>query len=174
MDYNNVFTSFIINTTSPYNRANYFCGNFKKSPAKDGSWSILKRSLTSQWTFSYCNDIGVTSPSISVWQCWYILNETHDDVNLRYQPDIRILRLDQSDFNVVMISSWQQTLSSRTKSSRTLYHFSISHDNATFIMWQLKNYSSRRLFSVTAKKISIEKGVLKYLQIKSGCILSSS
>ena len=58
-----------------------------------------------QWTFWYCNDIGVTSPSISLWLCWYIVNETHDNVNLRYQSDIRVLRLNQSDFNVVMTSS---------------------------------------------------------------------
>ena len=54
--------------------------------------------VPSQWTFWYRNDVGVTSPSIWPWQCWYIVNETHNDVNLRYQPDIRILRLDQSDF----------------------------------------------------------------------------
>ena len=58
-----------------------------------------------QRTFWYCNDIGVASPTISVWHCWYIVNETHDCVNLRYQPDIKILRLDQSNFNFVMTSS---------------------------------------------------------------------
>ena len=25
--------------------------------------------------------------------CWYIVSKTHDDVNLQYQPGIRILRL---------------------------------------------------------------------------------
>ena len=28
-------------------------------------------------------------------------NETQNDVNLQYQPDIRILRLDESDFNPI-------------------------------------------------------------------------
>ena len=51
-----------------------------------------------QWTYLCCNDIGVTSPSISPRHCWYIVNEIHDDVNLRYPHDIRILRLDQPDF----------------------------------------------------------------------------
>ena len=37
------------------------------------------------------SDVGVISPSILPWHCWYIANETHDDVNLRYQPDIRLL-----------------------------------------------------------------------------------
>ena len=102
-----------------------------------------------QWTFWYCNNIWVTPPSISVWHCWYIVNGTHDDVNLRYQPDIKILRLHQSNFNVVMTSSRWRTLrkkSSRKKSSRIVYLFSISHNNATFILWQLKNQSIRRLF----------------------------
>ena len=31
----------------------------------------------SQWIFWYCNDIGVTSPSISPWHCWHIINVTH-------------------------------------------------------------------------------------------------
>ena len=43
--------------------------------------------IWSQRTFWYCNDVGVISPSISPWHCWYIVNEKHDDVNLRYQPD---------------------------------------------------------------------------------------
>ena len=34
-----------------------------------------------QWTFRYCNDIGVTSPSIYCIY-WHIVNETHDDINL--------------------------------------------------------------------------------------------
>ena len=40
----------------------------------------------------------MTWPSISPWHCWYIVNETHKDVNLRHQPNIKILRLDQLDF----------------------------------------------------------------------------
>ena len=100
-----------------------------------------------QWIFWYFNDIGVTSPSISLWHCWYVVNKTHDDVNLRCQPDIDILRLDQSNFNVIMTSSRQRTLSSRKKSSRIVYNFSISHNNVTFILWQLKNQSFRLFFS---------------------------
>ena len=62
-------------------------------------WTIRPQNLEEfQWTFWYCNDVGVTSPLILPLHCWYIVNETHDDVNLRYQPDIRILRLDQSEF----------------------------------------------------------------------------
>ena len=30
-----------------------------------------------QWTFWYCNDTRVKSPSISLWLCWYIVNETN-------------------------------------------------------------------------------------------------
>ena len=73
-----------------------------------GTWKKSKASVLnpSQWTFWYCNYVEVRSPSISPWHWWYIVNETHDDVNLRYQTDIRILRLDQSDFNVVITSSW--------------------------------------------------------------------
>ena len=65
-----------------------------------GSSVFLKDSYTmhSQWTCWYCNDVGVTSHSISPWYCWYTVNETHDDVKLRYQSDIRISILDQSDF----------------------------------------------------------------------------
>ena len=102
--------------------------------------------IKTQWTFWYCNDIGVTSPSISLWHCWCIANETHDHVNFRYQPNIKILRLDQWNFYIVMTSLRQGTLSSRKKSSRIVYLFSISHNNATFILWQLKNQSFRRLF----------------------------
>ena len=60
-----------------------------------------------QWTFWYCKDIRATSHSISPWHSWYIVNETHDDVNfnLQYQSDIKILILDNQTFNVVMTSS---------------------------------------------------------------------
>ena len=61
------------------------------------------------------------SPSILRWNCWHVINETYDDVNLKYQPDIRILRLDQSDFNIMMTSSWYQMLSSIKKFSRIVY-----------------------------------------------------
>ena len=91
-----------------------------------------------QWIFWYCNDVGITSPSISPWHSWYIVNETHYNANLRYQPDIRILRLDQSDFSIVIATSWYRTPFSRKKSSRIVYHFRISHNNVTFILWQLK------------------------------------
>ena len=67
------------------------------------------------------NDVWVTSPSILPWNCWHVINETHDDVNLQYQPDIRILRLDQSDFNIIMTSSWYQMLSSIKTFSRIVY-----------------------------------------------------
>ena len=77
----------------------------------------IARTKEPQSTFSYCNDVVVTSPSISPWHCWYIVNETYDDVNLRYQPDIRILR---SDFNIVMTSSWYRT--NDKKSARIVYH----------------------------------------------------
>ena len=62
------------------------------------SWVIF-----TQWTFWYCNDVGVTSSSISLWHCQYVVNETYGNVNLRCQPDIRILRL---HFNIVMILLW--------------------------------------------------------------------
>ena len=62
----------------------------------------IQTCLLSQWTFWCCSVVGVTSLSTTQWHCWYIVNETHDDVNLWYQADIRILRLDQSDFNVAM------------------------------------------------------------------------
>ena len=89
-----------------------------------------------QWTFWYCNDVGVTSPSISPWPCRYIVNETHGDVNLRYQPDIKILRLDQSDFNIVLTSS----------RSRMAYQFSTSHKFHVYIV-ATENWSFRRRFS---------------------------
>ena len=88
----------------------------------------------------------MTSPLIFVCHCSYIVNETHDDVNLRYQPDMKILRLDQSNFNVVLTLSQKRTLSSRNKSSRIVYLFSITHNNATFILWQLKTQSFRQPF----------------------------
>ena len=37
-------------------------------------------------------------------------------------------------------------ISSRKKSSRIIYHFSISHNNATFILWRLKNKASGSFF----------------------------
>ena len=112
--------------------------------------SIVKGELT-QWKFWCCNDIGVTSASISVWHCWYIVNEKHDDVSLHYQPDIKILRLDQSNFNVDTTSSRKRTL--RKKSSRIVYLFSISHNNVTLIYygnWKIK--ASGDFFSVVATK----------------------
>ena len=120
-----------------------------------------------QWTFWYCNDIGVTSPSISVWHCWYIVNETHYDVNLRYQLGIKISRLDQSNFNVVMTSSRKRTLCSRKKSSKIVHLFSISHNNATFILWQLKNQSFRQLFFSCCyeKYVFFSKTTLLYLKL---------
>ena len=99
-----------------------------------------------QWTFWYCNNAGVTWPSISLWHCWYIVNETYGNVNLWNQPDIMILKLDQSDFNIFMKSSLWRTLSSRIKSSRIVYHFSISDNNAMFILWQMKIKSSGDFF----------------------------
>ena len=60
--------------------------------------------IKTQCTFWYFNDTGVTSPSISLWNYRCIANETHDGVNFRYQPDIKILRLDQWNF----ISSWHR------------------------------------------------------------------
>ena len=111
--------------------------------------ALFKRAglIVSQWTFWYCNNIwSDITLDITLWHCWYVGNKTHDDVNLRYQPDIRILRLNQSDFNFVLTSSRQRALSSRKKSSKIVYHFSISHNLAKFIFWQLKNQSFRRLF----------------------------
>ena len=96
----------------------------------------------SQWTFWYCNDVGVTSPSISLWHCWYIVNETHDDVNLRYQPDIRILRLDQSDVNVVMI--WSHRDNGRYPAERNPPGSNTTSGSATIIsclycgIWKIK------------------------------------
>ena len=107
---------------------------------------VVHLTVCSQWTFWYCNDVGVTSPSISPWHYWYIVNEAYDDVNLRYQSDIRISILDQSYFNIAMTSSQWRTLSSRKKSSRTVCHFSISSNNAAFILWQLKIKASVKLF----------------------------
>ena len=77
--------------------------------------------IPTHWTFWYCNNVGVTSPSISPWHCCSVGNQTHDDVNLRYQPGIRILRLDRSNFNIVMTSSWYHTLSSTNESPRIIY-----------------------------------------------------
>ena len=58
--------------------------------------------------------------------------------------------------NQTLMSSWQRTLSSRKKSSRIVYHFSINHNNAMFILWQLKNWSFRRLFfQLLLRKICI-------------------
>ena len=62
--------------------------------------------MVTHWTCWYCSDIGMTSTSIPPWYYWHIVNETNDNVNLRYPTDIRILRLDESDFNVALTSSW--------------------------------------------------------------------
>ena len=85
-------------------KTNFFdpnCGRIHYFYSKCRRVSI-QTCLLSQWTFWCCSVVGVTSLSTSQWHCWYIVNETHDDVNLWYQADIRILRLDQSDFNVAM------------------------------------------------------------------------
>ena len=131
-----------------------------------------------QWTFWYCNDIGVTSPSISVWHCWYIINETHDDVNLRYQLDIR--SWDWTD--QTLMPSWHprdnvtSSLSGRKISSRIVYLFSITHNNATFILWVLKNQSFRRLFfSCCSEKYVVVffKTVLLNLKVISNIVSES-
>ena len=68
-------------------------------------------------------------------------------------------------------------LSSGKKSSRIVYHFSISYNNPIFIFWQLKIKASGDFFHsccsekfVLLEGIPIEKGVLKCHQIKSGFI----
>ena len=56
--------------------------------------------------------------------------------------------------NLALISSWQWMLSSRRKSFRMVYHFSINHNNAMFILWQLKIKASGDFFlSCCYKKI---------------------
>ena len=72
--------------------------------------------------FWCCIDVGVTSLLILPWHCWYIVNETHSDVNFWYQPDISISGLDQSGFNIVIKLSWYRTLTIRRKSFRIVYH----------------------------------------------------
>ena len=89
----------------------------------------------SKWTFWYCNDVGVTLPPISPWHCWYVANETHDDVNWTNQT-----------FNVVMTSSRLRKQSSWKKSSRIVYHFRICYNNPTFILWQMKIKASGEIF----------------------------
>ena len=52
-----------------------------------------------QWTFWYCNDTRVKSPSISLWLCWYIVNETNTwrcqfAISIRHQDlEIEPIRL---------------------------------------------------------------------------------
>ena len=67
---------------------------------------VLLSSYLIFWTFWYCNDVGVTSPLILPWYCRYIVNATHYNFNLQNQPDVRIFRLDKSDFNNVLTSPW--------------------------------------------------------------------
>ena len=119
--------------------------DFSNAPKRSG-YSFHDK-IFAQWTFWYCNDIGVTSPPILLWHCWSIVNETHDDVNLQYQPDIKILRLDQSNFKVVMTSlrSGRNPPGSYTSSASATIVTRLYYGN-----WKIK--ASGDFFSVSATK----------------------
>ena len=60
---------YISNTVDHYE----YIFDFSNAPKRSG-YSFHDK-IFAQWTFWYCNDIGVTSPSISLWHCWSIVNE---------------------------------------------------------------------------------------------------
>ena len=66
---------------------------------------VSVRPCFTQWTFWYCNDVGVSSPSILLWHCWYIVNEIPDDVNLR---DINLTSTSCDWTNQTLMSSWHR------------------------------------------------------------------
>ena len=88
----------------------------------------------------------ITYSDIETITEWHCLQYRHDYFHLRCEPVLTILRLDQSSFNIVITSSWYWTLSSRRKSFRIVYYFSISHNNVMFILWQLKIKASGNFF----------------------------
>ena len=57
-----------------------------------------------QWTFWYRNDIAVTSPSILVWHCWYIVNE-HMTMSI---CDINLTSGSWDWTNQTLMSSWHR------------------------------------------------------------------
>ena len=144
----------------------YFCGR-KTCP---------NSSIISQWAFWYCNNIGVTSPSILLWHCWYTVNETHDDVSLRYQLDINILRLT----NQTLMSSWHLRNNGRYPAEKKFPETYTTSVLATIIPrlycgnWKIK--ASSDFFSVAATKnmYFFFKTALLYLKVISNIVSESS
>ena len=77
--------------------------------------------------------------------------------------------------NQTLMSSWHRRDNRRyprKKSSRIVYIFSISHNNAMFILWQLKNQSFMQLFFSCSyeKYVFYFKTALLYLEVISNIV----
>ena len=110
--------------------------------------------LYSQWEICYCNDVGVTSLSISPWHCWYIINETHDDVNLRCNLSINECYITK------MASTKQQVDDTKGRNINYMLwiewqgvyiSFIISFIKLWFIFHEINKFLSSKLPNFTAK-----------------------
>ena len=114
----------------------------------------------------------MTSPSISLWHCWYVVNETHDDVDCH----INLTSISWDWAYQTLMSSWHRRDNWHSPAERNPPGSYTSSASATIISrlycgnWKIK--ASGDSFSVAATKnmYFFFKTALLYLKVISNII----